>query len=380
MKILYIIHSCKMGGATISFINMLKGVIDKGNKVVVVHPNSFEYDYTLIDKINSFGAKCYPADVVLSYNREGRNAFVQFVRPLFIYFHKIKFYKRLKKIVGIEKPDIIHSNTGVIHEGFYVAKKNKIPHVWHLREYQTKDFNWKPLPSLKALKKLLSKSYTVCITKDIKDYFGLENNKNSFVIYNPVFSLRDIKSADYAGNYLLVANRVSKEKGIEDIIKAFGSVLSENNSFDLKIAGFGTESYINELKTLCKSKGIEKYVHFLEYTDNIIELMLHAKAVVVGSYSEGFGRMTAEANMLGVPVIGRNSAGTKEILNQTGGGYLFETNEELSFVMRKLLEMDNTDIKQFMIQPQEKALSLYASEQHVEKILNLYSKIIYGGG
>ena len=365
-----------MGGATISFLNMLKGVIDKGNKVVVVHPNPFESDYTLIDKINSFGAKCYLVDVVLSYNREGRNAFVQFVRPIFIYLYKIKFYIKLKKIVGIEKPDIIHSNTGVIQEGFYVAKKNKIPHIWHLREYQTKDFNWKPLPSLKVLKKLLSKSYTVCITKDIKKYFGLENNKKSFVIYNPIFSLRDIKSADYSGNYLLVANRVSKEKGIEDIIQAFGSVVFENNSFDLKIAGFGTESYINELKTLCKSKGIENYVHFLEYTDNIVELMLHAKAVVVGSYYEGFGRMTAEANMLGVPVIGRNSAGTKEILNQTGGGYLFETNDELSFVMRKLLEMDNADIKQFMIQPQKKALSLYTSEQHVEQILNLYNKII----
>ena len=45
-----------------------------------------------------------------------------------------------------ENPDIIHTNTGVIHEGLKVAKRLKIPHVWHLREYQDKDFNWEAFP------------------------------------------------------------------------------------------------------------------------------------------------------------------------------------------------------------------------------------------
>lgn len=375
MKVLYIIHSCKMGGATISFFNLVKGMVEKGTEVVVVHPIISDSE-CIIDRLKGLGVECYSANVVSSYNYKGKFFFITLLRPFFIFFLKIRFYVELNKIIKKENPDIIHTNTGVVQEGFFIAKRLGIPHVWHLREYQTKDFGWKPLPSLKRFKELVSRSFTISITKDIQSYFKLENNKKSFVIYNPVYSKDEIQIGNYSENYFLVANRVSKEKGIEDIIKAFSLFIKQNTSFVLKIAGFGDEEYIKALKTECKNLNILDKVQFLGYTDGVKDLLLHTKALIVGSYSEGFGRMTAEANMLSVPVLGRNTAGTKEILNQTNGGWLFNNIEELKDKMEFVSKMSLCGIASFMIEPAHKALNLFCNEQHIDNILKLYKFIL----
>ena len=96
----------------------------------------------------------------------------------------------------------------------------------------------------------------------------------------------------------------------------------------------------------------------------------------MGSYNEGFGRMTAEANMLGIPVIGRNTAGTKEILEQTGGGFLFDSNMQLTICMKKMLKMNDEQSVELMRQPQRIAKELFCTELHIEKIKELYNGII----
>ena len=108
--------------------------------------------------------------------------------------------------------------------------------------------------------------------------------------------------------------------------------------------------------------------------------MNNSKALIVGSYSEGFGRMTAESNMLGIPVLGRNSAGTKEILDQTQGGFKFETTEELINSMKLVNSMSEIEIDNFMKGPKRIANELFSNEKHVEKILGLYKSIVTDNG
>ena len=51
---------------------------------------------------------------------------------------------------------------------------------------------------------------------------------------------------------------------------------------------------------------------FLGYRNDIAELMSCARAVIIPSYFEAFGFITAEAMYNGAQVIGFNTAGTKE--------------------------------------------------------------------
>ena len=132
MKVMYILHSCIAGGATISFLNLVEGIRKEKIEVVVVHPKPDEKDKHLIKKLTDIGCKCITTRVATSVNpkRKGILNNIKFIlRFILIFIRKIIFYNDLKIIVQNEKPDIIHTNTGVVHEGYLVAKKYNIPHV-----------------------------------------------------------------------------------------------------------------------------------------------------------------------------------------------------------------------------------------------------------
>ena len=107
-------------------------------------------------------------------------------------------------IVREEKPDLIHTNVGVIQEGYFVAKFLRIPHVWHLREYQDKDFNLQVLPSLKTFRKMLQKSNVITITEDIQKYFGLYNISTARNIYNGILHQDEVRNIQPKENFFSV--------------------------------------------------------------------------------------------------------------------------------------------------------------------------------
>ena len=121
------------------------------------------------------------------------------------------------------KPDIIHTNVGVIHEGFHVAKELGIPHVWHLREYQTKDFKYFIYPTFDRFVSYLRETNVITITDDIKKHFGLTSLSTAHTIYNGIFFSNECIIQKSKENYFLMASRISPEKGHADAIKAFSN-------------------------------------------------------------------------------------------------------------------------------------------------------------
>ncbi len=65
-------------------------------------------------------------------------------------------------------------------------------------------------------------------------------------------------------------------------------------------------------------------VVMLGYRDELYESMFHADASLVCSRCEAFGRVTIEAMKLGRPVIGSNSGGTPELIDDHRTGLLYE--------------------------------------------------------
>ena len=378
MKIMYIIHTNKYDGSNISLLNLVNGIV-KNYEIIIVYPKEKNINNTIIEEFKKLGCKCIPARVSTSFNYFDSSKFkiIKFIlRYLLIIVKKILFYKDLDIIIKNEKPDIIHSNTSVLQEGFIIAKKYNIPHIWHIREYQTKDFSMVIYPTMKSLIKKLKQSFTICISKDIQNHFDLSLDRKSFVIYNPILSKNyNFISHNNNDDYFLVANRLIPEKGIEDVLLAFSAFIKNYPKFKLVIAGFGSNDYVTFLKKYCNRLKIQNNVIFIGHSKNIYPLIKASKALIVASYYEGFGRMTAEANILGIPVIGRDTGGTKEILNLTKGGLKFININELSQNMEIIASKTDKEIYQIMKEPQDLAINLFSNEQHIKKVINLY-KII----
>lgn len=377
-KIMYVLNTSHMTGSTISFKNMIDELLKKNIRPIVIFPKSEKTNIDLLNYLRDRKCICYRCYISSAFLLPDEKRIKKIIRYFYNYYRIIKGVINLSVIVFREKPIIIHSNSSVVQEGYRVSKIFNIKHIWHIREYQDKDFNFQFFPSEKKVKKFLKDSNTICITKDIQKHFDLRNNDNSKVIYNPIFH-KDImhgKENNSRENYFLIANRISPEKGIEDIIRAFKIFCESNDNYELVVIGEANEEYLNEIKKMCEKMNIEKRIKFLGFQKDVKPYMQNAKGLIVASFNEGFGRMTAEANMIGCPVIGRNSGGTKEIIDETRGGFLFNNINELAEDMEKICKMNDTDIIKFMEEPMRKANNLYSIEQSGENVFAFYNRIL----
>lgn len=373
MKVLYIVHGTGMGGATISFFNMILGLKIKNIIPIVVYPskgnNKANFEQILLE--NNIQGYQIPMRIEAIGAPDNVRKFLQYL-AVFIY-SRISRYK-LSRIVEIENPDIIHTNTGVIHFGNEVALKYHIPHVWHIREYQDLDFHLKILPSNKRFCKLLQTSYVITITENLLVHFYLQEYPLAKCIYNGIYKK---SSAIYdlpKEKFFLSASRISPEKGISDILEAFGRIHDEIPDYKLIIAGYGNQKHIEELRQLVSEKKIIKQVEFVGFIKDIKPLMRKATALIVASHNEGFGRMTAEASFMGCAVVGRNTAGTKEIMDKVGG-LRFSSVNELARQMLYITRLDNDKYDALTRSAQEKAVDLFSVERNIDEVYNFYQSI-----
>ena len=122
--------------------------------------------------------------------------------------------------------------------------------------------------------------------------------------------------------YFLFVGRLEKLKGVQDLIRVFAGY----REAELVIVGSGDCA-----SSLRKQAQGMKHVRFLGtvHSSEISELYRGAIAVLVPSLCyETFGLIAAEAFAHGTPVIARRIGALAEIVEQSGGGRLFDTLEQ----------------------------------------------------
>lgn len=303
----------------------------------------------------------------------------RFLRDRFI--NIIAMY-RLYKFTKLYNPDIIHSNTSVLRLGIYVSRLLSIPHVWHVREYQSLDMGYKPLGGKKKIEHLFSinSNYPIFITKGLMNYYN--NPRNGIVIYDgvnkPIKSNCPIKKSN---PYFLFIGNITEHKGCSLLIDSYIEFVKKYNfNIDLYIAGDYNNYYARKLKEQCKINGVEERVRFLGFIDNKYEYMSNAIAQIVPSKFECFGLTTVEAMLSNCLVIGKNTAGTKEQFDNGVEfcgkeiGIRFNDKEELInslyIVSQNLIESDDIKQRAYNVVSQ-----LYSPEENISKIISLYQKI-----
>lgn len=370
-----------MDGSSISFINLVKGLSNLGIECYVLHPDE-EVDKNFKRSIMPYIRGLYYANIKLygygENEKDLKSKIKQAIKKNKLYqlYRKIKENYQVGKIINKIKPDLIHTNVGIIQVGYRLSKKYNIPHVWHLREYQTKDFNLRIEPSKTEFMKMLRDSYVITITKDIANYFNLQNYNRLRVIYNGCFSKKDTALVLPKKKYFLCCSRISEEKGYEEVIEAFAIFHAKYSDYHLLIAGLGPQAYIDKLKQLAQKRGCINDVHFLGFQSNVRPLMDNATALIVASRFEGFGRMTAEAAFRGCQVIGRNTGGTKEILNITGGIPYKGGKVKLEKAMEKVIAFSGNEYKTKAKYAQNMATKEFSNEQYVANVYSFYKSIL----
>lgn len=206
--------------------------------------------------------------------------------------------------------------------------------------------------------------------KFIKD--GISENKIKAIHNSIDVDKYNVETTDEG--FALYFGRLSKEKGILNLIEAF----SKLDVGKLYIAGEGPEKE-NIIEFIYKNKLDDriKLLGFLNSTQ-MTEQIKKCKFVVVPSiWYENCPYSILETLAIGKPIIGANIGGIPELVNNNENGYIYDCNDidELSKRMKNLFEKDDL-VKTFSNKSKELAKTLYTKENYYNELIEIYNSLI----
>jgi glycosyltransferase involved in cell wall biosynthesis len=160
-----------------------------------------------------------------------------------------------------------------------------------------------------------------------------------------------------------VVGRLDEKKGQLEVIRAISMVKESNKNLHIVFIGDKTKNeadeYVQRLNEAIEQEQLHEIVSFLPHQSNMQKLYGAFDLVIVPSWEETFGTVTIEAMASGVPVIGSNTAGTAEILENEQ--FLFQANDPSSLGSTWLEVMNNDELRSnWAIQLQHKFQEKYS--------------------
>ena len=292
---------------------------------------------------------------------------------------------RLYHILRHENISMVHTNVSLISVGYNLSRRLHVPHIFHVREYADLGLQIRHFPTKHSfLRKLRApQSYSIFITRDLLQYYGMEKWPTARVIYNGICDGKEDLTQGQRRDYFLFVGNISRPKGIDQLIDAYCRYAAESGEpFPLYIAGHISDNqlYGQLVQQLDECKLQDKVV-FLGSRTDVDALMSQACAVIVTSVSEGFGRVMAEAMFNAALVIGRNTSGSKEQmdngLRQTGQeiALRYDTVEELALRLHQVTE-GFADSEAMRLRAFRVVNELYAHEGHAPRVFDFYKEIL----
>ena len=380
MKICFFAHYSitNSDGATLSMYNIIDEMLRRRIEVAVVLANTRNLENKIAEgKIKFIVAPLY--GMRMDLNRKTPMTQMKFfVKSICNSIHK----RKIEKVLKSENIDIIHINGLDSGIGAEIAQKLKIPYVWHIRQFMEADLG-KNLFRERSIYRVVSRASSVIATsKDVQTKFEPLLGRKMDLVYNGVpvekYKLEDIPRFETPITRILLAGRISIQKGQMDAIKAVELLIQRGiDNVLLTLVGQGeTKEYLEYVKSYVKKHGLEQRVCILEHLDDLRELRRQCDIGLTCSKKEAFGRVTVENMLAKMLVIGANTGGTMEIINDGYNGLLYEEGSPESLAERieyVMLHKDN--VQQMIEQGFACAIEDYSINRVVMQILTLYKSI-----
>lgn len=293
--------------------------------------------------------------------------------------------REIEKVIDFSTVDIIHSNLNRIDIGAILAKKNGIPHVWHIREHADgRDFTLVSVMKDPIAYMNSFDSYFISISESVKRIWGNKGLRESkeFIIYDgireelyrPLPNKRNFKlKMIFLGGY-------AKSKGQEHLIDALAELPVElKNKFEICFYGNGDKKYIEYLRKKVDENGLSKSMVLNSYQEDIWKHVPDFDVGLTCSHVEGFGRITVEYMMSGLCPIASNGGATPEIVKHGETGILYEAFNTEALRNAVVWAIKNRDtVSKMGMAAAEYAKKQFTMKQHAKKINELYNQILAG--
>ncbi len=303
-------------------------------------------------------------------------------------------------------PDIIHSNSSVIGTGAMLAKRFGCRHIWHIREFAREHYGMRYFYPENIVKEYYEKAdRVIAISEAVRDSVEKKYpGAHTTVVYDGIETAlteeattlcrTDLRIADGSGEgetgsdsrnsyhagdnvtRFLYTGYIFPAKHQLDLLKA--AVVLINNgcsAFHITFAGNGDERYCRTLESYIKKNKLENHVTMTGFTDNVPDLIKKSDVGVIASEYEGFGLVTAEYMLGGLPVLGRRSGATPEIILDGATGFLFDDVSGLAKLMQRFIDAPELG-KTMGEKGRERVTQCFTAEKNADGVMAVYDEVM----
>lgn len=272
--------------------------------------------------------------------------------------------------------DCVYINDTTNTFGYLVSKKLNIPFVWHFRSYDSRIRKYMLFES--ELRNHPNGKYVV-ISNAMKEYMIKKrgfSEETIRLVFNGIERQEETDYRQWSSKltdtiHCLECGAISEAKGQMDAVKAFAELKKRGyTNYKLHIAGSEQPSiglsYADKLKEIIQENHIEDMVVFEGEVKNMGKLRKNMNIELVCSVCEAFGRVTIEGMQAGLAVIGSNTGGTLDIIEDGVTGYLYEQGNYISLA-KKIIQVSNAihDTNRVVTKARKKVDECFLLDQNV---------------
>lgn len=290
---------------------------------------------------------------------------------------------KLSEFAKKNKIDLIHENTSACYLGKFVADRLKLPHIWHIREFLEEDFGMTIWNKKRALNMMNDSTALITISDAITDkYRKLVRPELLHKIYNGIsierFYCPEREVSINVSSKILCVGRVCDGKGQRDVIQALAQLkIKYNVELQLYIAGEYDDEYANSIMLPAIKADIVDNIHFLGQCNNMRDIYSQMDIMCMSSKKEAFGRVTVEAMLSGMLVVGSNSGGTSEIIINGKTGLLYEPGNVDDMAEQFKYVLDHSDeMGSIAKNGREYARQRFDANRNAKEIYELYRCVL----
>ncbi|MBI5842950.1 MAG: glycosyltransferase [Chloroflexi bacterium] len=177
---------------------------------------------------------------------------------------------------------------------------------------------------------------------------------------------------------LVYAGRIAPEKNLDFLLRSFSGVAHALPNTHLLIIGSGQKQFEEELQSLVTELGINQRVRFtgLVSYDNLPAYLAMCDAFVTASVTEVHPLSVIEAMGAGLPVMGIESVGVGDTVEDGVTGFL-ATHDLAAFTAKLTRLCLDLNLRAQMSDSARKASTIYAIERTTQIMLKYYEKLVY---
>lgn len=283
----------------------------------------------------------------------------------------LKDIKSLLKLICLfikERPYIVNAGTpkaGLL--GMIASYITRRPHrVYTVRGLRLETVSGIKYKILFLMEKIAMFCATdiIAISESLKTRvieLNLNNDKNIIVFGNG--SSNGLNLKEYSKNNNKIENdilkklngqfvigylgRIVKDKGIEDLVKAFKIIEEKYSNVKLLVIGSiedGDPISKNDLTFILENKNVV----YKNHVDNPVNYYNNMDVFIFPTYREGFGNVSIEAQALGIPTITYNVTGAKDTVINNETGFIVEPGDYVKIAEKIELLLINEKLKACM--------------------------------